>query len=152
MFTNPSHRLSSIGMPIAAFLMFCLSKLLPKHGKRIIFISSLYVQVTQLERLKADVVSKLNTVMNLAHREEALHFPAAISQLVWRNSPVGNVLTKELLDQDIDDVKVREVSKKVVNLTPNYLRYGTPSDMEEDVRSLILNGRDLAGPQLAAAA
>lgn len=150
MFTQPSQRLSGIGMFFMSMLEFCMSKLLPKHGKRIIFISSLYVQVSQLERLKADVMSKLNAVMNLAHREEALQFPAAISQMVWRDSPIGNVLTQELLDQNVDDVKVREVSQRVVELAPKWVRYGT-SDMLDDVRSLIRNGRDLASPQLAAA-
>ena len=147
---NPSQGHNRISLAIFAMIEFCMSKLLPKHGKRIIFVSSLYAQVTQLERMKADVVSKLNSVMNLAYREEALHLPAAISRVVWRNSRVGQVLTRELLNQDIDEKKMREVSQSVVKLTPVWMRYGD-KDMENDVRSLILNGRNLADTQLAAA-
>lgn len=144
MSTNAGTRFERLQYAFFSVLEFFASKVFSKHGKRIMFISSLYVQVTQLERLKAEVVSKLNSVMGLATREEAIHFPAAISSIVWRGTEVKSVLTKELLDQNVDAQRAKEVATQVVDLCPRWIRYAAKNVMEADVANLILNGRAVA--------
>ncbi len=144
MSTNAGARFKGFKQTLVRTLEFLASKMCSKHGKRILFISSLYVQVTQLERMKADTVSKLNRVMGLnVRREEAVHFPAVISSLVWRGMSVGAVLSREMMSQHVDDQRVREVSAKVVEISPRWLRYGE-GDMINDVAKFILNGHELA--------
>lgn len=129
-----------------AALEFILSKVLSRHGKRILFITSLYFQVVQIERLKADAIRKLNTIMKLAHAEEALQLPVAMRGLVWNSTAIQQTLSAELMDQNISDDRAQKISEEVVSLAPTWLRYGS-QDMVKDVIELIRNG-----PQLAAAA
>jgi hypothetical protein len=125
-------------------LEFFASKMCSKHGKRVLFISSLYVQVTQLERMKAEVVSKLNMVMGFKiTREDSVHLPAAVSGIVWRGTNVSEVLTKELLNQPVNDQQVRDIATRVVDLCPRWIRYAAKNVMEQDVADLIMNGRVL---------
>jgi hypothetical protein len=126
-----------------AILEFVLSKVLSRHGKRILFITSLYFQVVQIERLKADAIQKLNSIMKLAHAEEALQLPVAMRGMVWNSTAIQDTLTAELMDQDITDERANEISEKVVSMAPPWLRYGS-RDMVKDVVDLIRNGSQLA--------
>lgn len=144
MSTTVGTRFDRFQMALFSILEYVVTKLCSKHGKRVMFISSLYVQVTQLERLKAEVVHKLNSVMGLTTREDAVHFPAAISDIVWRGTKVGKLLQQELGGQPVNEQRAREVSAKVVDICPRLIRYGTRNEMEQDVTTLILSVGDLA--------
>lgn len=122
---------------------FFLSKLISTHGKRIIFITSLYFQVVQLERLKADALSKLNSMMNLAANEQALQLPAALRGIVWNHTTIGEELSVELLDQEISTERAHLLSERVVELSPSWVRYNR-RDMLSDVFDLISKGGQLA--------
>lgn len=115
-----------------------------RHGKRLFFITSLYSHVVRIEHLRAEAVSKLNEIMGLARREEALQFPVAYHEVVWNNTGIDTVLSEELLNKDIADDQALEVSRKVVRLTPKWIRYGREDDMVQDVFELIRNGSSLA--------
>lgn len=143
MSTKAGNWFARFQLAMFAVLEFVASKMFSKHGKRIMFITSLYAQLTQLDSLKAEAVSKLNSVMGLATREEAIQFPAAISSVVWRGKDVTSVLTADMMDQNVDAMRIHEVAKKLVDLCPRWMRYPVP-EMERDVATLILNGREMA--------
>lgn len=142
MFVRAGQRLDVRGM-LTALLQFVLSKVLSRHGKRILFVTSLYVQVVQLERLKADAIKKLNAIMRLAQAEEALQLPVAMRGIVWNSTPLQDTLTAELMDQEITEDQAFEISEKVVSMAPRFLNYGH-TQMVRDVRDLIRNGSWLA--------
>lgn len=134
----------SVSATLHAAMEYCLSKLISRHGKRILFITSLYFQVVQIERLKADAISKLNSIMHLAHSEEALKLPAAIRSIVWNKADIARELTVDQLDGDISEEKAKEISAKVVAMAPSWIRYGRTDDMIKDVVDLICNGHQIA--------
>lgn len=130
------ERLTSIGQ-------FFLSKLISSHGKRIIFITSLYFQVVQFERLRADALSKLNSIMNLAANEQALQVPAMMHGMVWNHIALDDELGAELMDREITPERAHSLSERVVELSPPWVRYDK-RDMLSDVFDLLSKGSQLA--------
>ena len=143
MYAQASQRQGTIKSAFTAVFEFLMSKLTSRHGKRIIFITSLYFQVVRLERLKSDAMTKLNEIMSLAACEDALRFPVAIRGMVWHNTDLSSTLSEELLDTDISEDRVKEISERVVGLTPKWLRYGQ-TEMLADVGALIRGGSLMA--------
>lgn len=141
---NASTGVAQLQFAMYRMLEFVASKMCNKHGKRIMFISSLYAQITQLERLKADTVSKLNAVMGLATREEAIQLPVTFSRAIWRGKDISSVLTPTLMDQqDVDQNEIQRVAKQLIAMAPAWMRY-PEQDMERDLTHFLLNGRELA--------
>ncbi len=119
-------------------LEFLGAKFVSKHGRRVMFIASLYAQITQLGRMKAEVVAKLNAVMGLKiTREAAAEFPAAVSDIVWRGTDVSSLITQELSTGIVDERRAQALSARIVSLSPSWLRYGN-QEMEADVQQLLL--------------
>lgn len=148
MYAHNGQRQNVVQGAYKSALEYVLSKVISRHGKRIFFITSLYFQVVQIEKLKAEALSKLNAIMKLAHHEEALRLPAALRGRVWDSTALHATLSGELLDQDVTDERAKEISRKVVELTPHWLRYGHPdsgtTEMEKDIVQLIRSGKELA--------
>jgi hypothetical protein len=119
-------------------LEFFGAQFVSKHGRRVMFIASLYAQITQLERMKAEVVAKLNAVMGSKFtREAAAEFPAAVSDIVWRGTDVGSLITQELSTGNVDEQRAQALSARIVSISPSWLRYGS-REMEADVRQLLM--------------
>lgn len=142
MYTQASQR-RGFKARLQSVLEFCLSKLISRHGKRVLFVTSLYMEVVRLGRLKAEALGKLNTLMKIASCESALRLPVAMRGMVWSETGLSRELGEQLLDHELSDVEVRELSKKVVALTPSWLRYEPPA-MATDVYELIRNSSQLA--------
>lgn len=115
-----------------------------RHGKRLFFITSLYSHVVRIEQLRADAVSKLNELLGLARRVNALHLPMAFPDVVWQDTTIDSVLNEELLSTDISDEHAMLISKRVVDIAPGWIKYGREDDMVHDVFNLIRNGSRLA--------
>ena len=131
-----------------AVFEFLMSKVTSRHGKRIIFVTSLYFKVVRIERLKTDAIAKLNTIMQLATSEDALRLPAALRGMVWRFSELPEALNEEILDTEVSMEEALELSEKVVAASPVWVRYGR-DDMVKDVLDLIRQGGQLAPPLAA---
>lgn len=136
---NPSSNgFGKLNYWLYAVLEFFGAKFVSKHGRRVMFIASLYAQITQLERMKAEVVAKLNAVMGLKlTREAAAEFPAAVSDIVWRGTDVGSLITQELSTGNVDEQRAQALSARIVSISPSWLRYGS-REMEADVRQLLM--------------
>ncbi len=145
MYMQANQRQSHASKPIARSVMeFLLSKITSQHGKRILFITSLYFQVVRIERMKAEIITKLNEVMGLTTNEDALRFPATFRGVVWSNTDLTAALNEEVLDKDISEDRAREISEHVVDIAPKWVRYGRRADMVTDVMTLIKSGGQLA--------
>ncbi len=140
MYTQVSQRDQSQPTMIQRLVGFLISKFTSRHGKRIIFITSLYFQVVRIEQLKADVIKKLNQVMSLSSSEDALLFPAAISGLLWKGHDISQTLCEADLAQPISRERAQEISARVVDRMPACIRYARRQDMVSDVMNLIANG------------
>lgn len=128
--------------------VFALSKLTSRHGKKLIFLTSLYFQLIPVvdrraKDLEHEAIQKLNMVMDLAVDSKALQLPALIRDFVWRDSNLGALFTQEQL-RDVDNERANVISERIVDGMSNWLRYGRRTDMIDDVRQMISRSNTLA--------
>ncbi len=140
--TSPRQRASSL---VGTVMEFLLSKLVNQHTKRIIFVTSLYTRVSRLNQLEQSAITKLNQLMVLATNEDSLSFTSRLHQVIWGRTGINETLTPEILRGDLSEETCRQLSTKVVDMSPKWLRYEKPN-MIKDVVSLLRQT-----PQLAAA-
>lgn len=122
---------------------FFLSKLVNQHTKRIIFVTSLYTRVSRLTLLEQSAVVKLNQLMVLATNEDSLSFTSRLQSLVWGQTAVTDMLSLEVLRGELTDDRCRELSTRVVDMSPKWLRYEKPN-MIRDVVNLLRQSPQLS--------
>lgn len=123
---------------------YLLSKLVNQHTKRIIFVTSLYTRVTRLEKLQQSAVVKLNQLMVLATNEDSLPFGSRLQRVIWKQTDIRDILTPEILSHEISEDQARELSVRVVDKCPKWLRYNKPA-MILDVQKLLQQSSELLG-------
>lgn len=127
---------------------FVLSKMLSNHGKRVMFVTSLYSRVVRFESLKAEAIEKLNDVMQLASNPNALELPTMAKNFIWKDRDIQTLLNETTLRNNIPEAEAQVISESVVDLAPHWLQY--PRDkMIDDVMSLIRLGCDLPTSNVA---
>lgn len=123
---------------VGTVLKYMLSKLVSQHVKRIVAMSSLAAKCNRLGRLEREGVDRLNAllVLTLQGREDALLAPSRLKDFVWGKTKLDEVLTPDVLNRPMTDEQVREISVRIVDLTPMWLRYGKPLMLEDICRLL----------------
>lgn len=125
------------------------SVVLTQHGKRLLFIASLYCYIARLDALRDDALEKLNEAMSLAKHGSALRLPAAARDVVWGDVNVQSVVSMDDFDKPISARRSMEIAENVVALSPRWLRYGNKGDMIADVITLIRKTTNLSTAQAA---
>lgn len=113
------------------------SVMLSQHGKRLLFIASLYCYIARLDALRDDALEKLNEAMSLAKTGSALRLPAAARDVVWGDVNVQEVINMDDFNKQISAKRSLEIAERVVSITPRWLRYRSKSEMMTDVITLI---------------
>ncbi|WJJ55156.1 hypothetical protein [Xanthomonas phage RTH11] len=118
---------------------FILSKFVNQHTRRIIFVTSLFTRTSRLDRLQQSAVAKLNQVMVLASNDSSLPLASRLHNLVWRGTDLNSVLSAEVMHgvPVMTEAQLRDLSTRVVDTAPKYLRYGAKPDMIRDVFRLL---------------
>lgn len=138
---------ATIGLRVRFNLMFLmfLERYASEHIKRIIFFGSLFPYALQLDSLKRDVMNKLNDHMGLARTGSALLFPASFRNMIWRDAHLEEILQPEDISKPISPERALEISTRVVQRTPTYLRWG-PKDgsrMVKEFCEMLTSGQNL---------
>lgn len=95
---------------------------LPRYGKRLLFIVSLFAGLKQLSPTEVVDLEVLNEKMALASCAEALEIPVLFSKRIWKNCNLDPRSTG---------------ADQVVNAMPSWLQYGDSAKMLEDARTVI---------------
>lgn len=109
-------------------LLSILSVPLRPHGKRIVLLTTLFMQLTNLQNYNKDKMLELNRSLHLARTEDALEFPCILNRAVW-----GSGLPA------IDKINEEESKASyIVSITPLWLRYNH-EQMMDDVKKVLQN-------------
>lgn len=137
--------------PFKVTLLTLLGLLIPRHGKRIMFVTSVYLHLAGEKSPDRPVLIKLNEALKLAQTEEALLLPARLYQYFW-NERLEDVLClycpKEMLHGNVDPFQVAGVCNLLVASTPHWLRYGQYGDMVKDTMKALQSARSHSGGRL----
>ena len=113
-------------------LMVLFFKCVSKHAKHVFFIASLHGQFSHYAKHRRMAIGKLNQVMQLAYRPDALRFPEALHAQVWQGTGVDEVLTESAIVNAVTDAEVTSLASKVVNVSPLWCRYADMAEMIKD--------------------
>lgn len=100
MYAQASQRIQKPQSLVRRLFEYLVPKLISGHGKRAMFITSLYFELSPLKggqfhepdrdkdilRLHDGALERLNAVMDVAKSATALRFPAVFRSLVWRTA------------------------------------------------------------------
>ena len=127
-----------------SFLMsvvFFFMNLLPKRSKRLILLTTLYVQLVEKGVFHEETLDKLNRVLCLANDSEALTLPCCISCRVWDSKELEEITASLHVGSEgiscLAYKEARRVSDEILSLSPYCLRYGDRDTMTRDVVNLF---------------
>lgn len=102
-----------------------MSSFLPSHGKRAIFLTTLFMEVAKISPSHAQLLDELNDKFDIVKDTNALKLPAKLHDLIWDghhlNIRKGKVLTEE---------EITGMSKRIIREMSQWSQY---SDDEEEV-------------------
>lgn len=128
--------ITSITERISALNKRLLTRLLrvglPRYGKRLFFVVSLFAGLKQLSHTELKDLELLNEKMKLASCAEALEIPALFSKRIWENCD---------LDKAVACGSLKAGADQVVRAMPSWMQYGDTAKMVEDARTVIQTAR-----------
>lgn len=104
---------------------------LPRYGKKLVFIASLFVGLKGKSSASVPGLTVLNEELKLASCTEALEFPAMFSQSIWGSCDL-NHLTPGC---------VEDTSRDLVNHVPSWLQYAPIEQMVQDTMRVVTLAR-----------
>jgi hypothetical protein len=126
-----------------------LTLFLPKYGKRMLFVVSLFTFVGGDKAKRHEILCQLNRVMYLAEDERALDFSATISNKVFNQQELRELLVSTLhgreLTTELPLTEVRQLAQKLLERTPRWLRYDNEEKMAYDAERAVLSARKIPG-------
>lgn len=105
---------------------------LPRYGKRLFFVVSLFAGLKHLSHNELSELEHLNEKMSLASSTEALEIPALFAERIWRNCD---------LDKAVSCGSLKAGADQVVSAMPSWMQYGDTAKMVEDARTVIQAAR-----------
>lgn len=133
-----------------ASLMFLASMALRDHGKRILFVTTVYIQLARFKNSPVEVLDKLNEAMALARTGSALEAPARLHAYIWDGETINQTIY-QICGKDGVYCKILKPSDAakacgaIVDVTPKWLWYGRREDMLGDLMKLLFTAREVGG-------
>ena len=137
---------------ISGWLDRLLKKKLSYRLKRMIFLSSVLGLVENIQHPDNELLSKLNSVLKLAHDKQALKFPIMIHSWIWRRQK-DNVIyldgravpISELVNLHEGDVDFDQIAAYLFNAAPDWVVYSKFPTVSEDLRKLFDEVKEMKG-------
>lgn len=102
-----------------------LALIMGPHGKRMVVLTTLYMQLSHMQRFNKEKMHELNVKLAIARNEDALEFPSLLNWSVWgKGIPAITCIEEEA------------AVSYLMSLTPNCLRYNR-KQMSEDFKKVI---------------
>ena len=117
------------------------------HGKRILFLTTLFMQLANLHSFQRDAMAKLNQSLKLARTEDALEIPSKVHGLIWDRETLDQTIYEacggDLLCESLRPEEASKACGRIVDQTPQWLRYGRREDMVTDLMRLVASSREI---------
>lgn len=105
-----------------------MAVVLGPHGKRMVVLTTLYMQLSNMQKFNKEKMHELNQALDIVQNEDALEFPSLLNNAVW-GSGIPQI-------KDID--KEETAITYIMSLTPGWLCYNR-GQMTDDFKKIIQN-------------
>lgn len=134
------------GLFRAASFGSVLGVFLSQRVKRLIFLASFSARIKDQTSFDSDTVHKLNQVMALASEERAIQLPVHLSKVIWQGRTIHDIAECEVLSSStFTKERLHQLSTRVLEAMPKWLRYGPEDHMRDDLVKLLDNRGVLIG-------
>lgn len=111
-----------------------LGRLLPASKKRLILFASLSARISKDKaKFNISTLHKLNEIMVLSNRDDALLLPVQLSKVIWSGDD-GNVVLYPTPDNQMSE---DDVVNKIMSEIPDWLKYSNMKGIKEDLLRLL---------------
>lgn len=119
---------------------------LPRYGKRAIFLTTLFIEISKISPEHKQLLEKLNERIHIVKDKDALLLPAALHRRIWSQRHL-NIRNQEgeFSEQELDGICWR-----IVDTVPELSRYGDRNKVLEETRKVVLASFDYASQQQTA--
>lgn len=132
------HILNSLLTLIKGIWCWLLNIVLPSHTKRSFFITTVYLNMSNLHEFKQETLTKLNLALTLAEDDNALIMPALLYQLgVVGHGDVLSKYSSDVVQHQSEDEYLRNVCRTIVDVTPKWMQYDRKDDMFKDLLGMF---------------
>lgn len=130
-----------------ASLTSLLEVSLSERTKRLIFLASFSARFKDQTTLDNETLVKLNKVMVLCSTEAAINLPVHLSRAIWRGRTVYDIVADNqvLLSSPFSKERLQQLSARVLESMPKWLRYGPDAVIQDDVGKLLQHRGMLLG-------
>lgn len=115
---------------LARVAVFCL----PRYGKRAIFLTTLFIEISKISPGHKQLLEMLNERVGIVKDANALLFPAALHRRVWRER---HLVIRES-NGELSEKELMGICQRVIKTVPELSRYGKREDVMKDTRNVVL--------------
>lgn len=125
----------SRGGKLSYALKRLIPNLLPKDGRRAVFLTTLFMEVAKVSTAHKELVEELNHRFKLVNCDSALKFPMSLKDTVWEGRH------PRLRDRDanvaINDEELDAMARRIISECPEWSRYGDYQKVLEETKEVI---------------
>lgn len=122
---------------IWARLLVFVGKNLSSRMKRIVFLTSLPARLKETNKFDDETLTKLNRVMSLGKRSDALEISIFLSKAVWCGQGAKEILGTTTPANALAAAPSPGIVANIISNMPSWLRYGDDEEIKEDVMQLL---------------
>lgn len=110
--------------------------LLPKKGKRIVFLVALYMKLNNIHGKEYQSLLVLNDKLNLVDDTQALYLPALLYPRIW---DIVNISFRHKTENNgiLDSNDIEGIVARIANSNYRLKKYGTVDELLSDIRKII---------------
>lgn len=130
---------------VTRYLHFLLTDLLPRRFKRLVYVSTALGLILREKNPDLGLMTKMNEVMHLAHKEASMIPLLYISAMVWKSvssnviqlSTGASVALNHLEYKDLSEKDCWDTAHLLARKSPDWLQYGSLELMVHDVYQML---------------
>lgn len=131
-----SKKDSVVNQKSRALVSSILSRVIPVRMKRMILFASLSANISGDKfKLNSSTLHKLNDIMALSNRDDALTLPVKLCKVIWREG-AGEIV---LYPAKAGSSEEEEMVARLMGLIPEWLKYPNRKALREDMVQLLRN-------------
>lgn len=117
--------------------------LLPSRMKRLMFLSSLYGQVSKEKEINQERLVRFKEAFDLCRDPRAIALPMACSDRIWNKRTIDELVCKDNLCSRDTEKDITRIARMIVVGMPCWLVYDHTTKIVQDVKKLLTHREDL---------
>lgn len=111
--------------------------ILPSKGKRVVFLTTLFIKISQLKEKDFDtILDAFNEKMAIVKEKGALEFPLWLGDALWKDK----VLEIRVKNHQMEAKELKGLAIRIMNIIPEWSNYDEDERVIADVEQVIIEG------------